>query len=142
MHYKTLFALVATLVLLGVGCGSDELPPRERELTIADGYTMQHLENYQLVVGDDKHTISDGECLVYLDGENPLSVASWIPEPNTKKLGELSYNFTTFRENGNTVRVDAKALSAPITFSLDNPTGFQRCIDEFETMLGTVVHTP
>ncbi len=143
MKHVKYIGLFAALVLVGAGCGGDSGIisgfGNGRELVLEGDHTVEYPEGYTVSKVEGVDRISDGECLIYLsDKENTLVSPNWDKQTNTQKIGELSFNLVEYREAGRELRVDAHLLDTPVHLSLDNPAGFQRCVDDFEQMLTTI----
>lgn len=130
-----------TLVLVGAGCsgcGSKDTGDQAASTALSGGYRAGSLPNYSMQERAGKKVFTDNECLIYLDGENPVLSKNWQKNTNTEKIGNTTFNTTVYLENTHAVRMDAHALGSDLRLSLDNPAGFTRCVDDFRTFLGTV----
>lgn len=136
-----LFAIF--LVLVGAGCNSTSVITDHHDtaqtLVLAEDYTVVYPETYTVSKVDGVDRLSDGECLVFFRNEsNPIVGPGWDKQASTEQIGGLNYNLIQYRENGHQLRVDAHLLETTIHLSLDNPSGFVRCVNEFEALLAAI----
>ncbi|MEK7647758.1 MAG: hypothetical protein AAB384_01825 [Patescibacteria group bacterium] len=137
-HWKV--ALIATLALVGAGCGATETSTVPAgSVAIGDAWHVRIPENYRHEERGSAPVLTDGECLIYLYAQDNKTVGrSWKSTTETQKIGDHGFNLTFYKDNNNPVRMDAHLLETDVHMALDNPAGFVRCETEFKSLLGTV----
>ncbi len=141
MQHQWKIALIATLALVGAGCGGNDdtkevLPG---SVAIGEAWQVRIPENYRHESRGTASVLTDGECLVYLyANDNKTTGRSWKSITETQKIGDHGFNLTAYKDNNNPVRLDAHLLESEVRMSLDNPAGFVRCETEFKQLLATV----
>ncbi len=132
------FTLIGVMVLVGLGCGNGLLGVQpEGAIGLEQGYYMIPPEGY-LTPEDKTNAITDYHCLVYLDDSYKLTGQSWHEETATQRFGDNGYNLVRWRDGGYLMKIDAHLLGTKVKFTLDNPSGKQRCVDEFYEILRSV----
>lgn len=128
-------AILVIGVLLAVFLGKDGERKPETAIDLQQGIYIEPLAGYTIKDDNGKRLMTDGECLIFLQGANATASKNWQKDPATEKIGKLTFNITKYRENAFMVRVDAHALESDVRLSLDNPAGFARCVTDFRTLL-------
>lgn len=134
-------AVLVLLALVGAGCGGcGDSGKTEGAVALVEGFkgSSANMANYSVQERDGKKVLTDGECLIYIEGENKILSAKWQKNTDTEKIGNHTFNTTKYLENTYVLRMDAHLLSSEVRLSLDNPAGFTRCVEDFRKFLETV----
>lgn len=137
-HWK--IALIATVALVGAGCGASDTPEVPAgSVAVGETHHVRIPEMYRHETRGAAPVLTDGECLIYLSAQDNKTMGrSWKATTESQKLGSHGFNVTFYKDNNNPVRMDAHLLESEVRMSLDNPAGFARCETEFAALLGTI----